>query len=84
MNFSMGRCRLEFTQALSSVALAWHKARGSAPFGVTIESACRSADRERKRERERESDRMRESQRVRESERQSDRNNNSLYYHFVF
>ena len=37
MNFSMGRCRLEFTQALSSVALAWHKARGSTPFGVTFE-----------------------------------------------
>ena len=36
MNFSMGRCRLEFTQALSSVALAWHKARGSTPFGVTV------------------------------------------------
>ena len=36
MNFSLGRCCLEFTQALSSVALAWHKAGGSTPLGVTI------------------------------------------------
>ena len=36
MNFSLGRCRLEFTQALSSVALAWHKAGGSTPLGVTL------------------------------------------------
>ena len=35
MYFSLGRCCLEFTQALSSVALAWHKVGGSTPLGVT-------------------------------------------------
>ena len=37
MYFSVGRCCLEFTQALSCVALAWHKAGGSTPLGVTSE-----------------------------------------------
>ena len=36
MNFSSGRCCLELAQTLSCVALAWHKAGGSTPFGVTI------------------------------------------------
>ena len=35
MNVSLGSCCPELAQALSSVALAWHKARGSTPFGVT-------------------------------------------------
>jgi hypothetical protein len=36
MNFSLGRCFLELAQKLSGVALAWHFARRSAPFGVTM------------------------------------------------
>ena len=35
-NFSAGRCPLELAQGLSRVALAWHDAGGSAPFGVTL------------------------------------------------
>ena len=35
MNVSVGSCCPELAQAHSSVALAWHKARGSTPFGVT-------------------------------------------------
>ena len=35
-NFSMGRCFLELAPGLSRVALAWHTAGGSAPFGVTL------------------------------------------------
>ena len=35
MNVSLGSCCPELAQALSSVALAWHRARGSTPFGVT-------------------------------------------------
>ena len=35
-NFSVGRCPLELAQGLSGVALAWHDAGGSAPFGVTM------------------------------------------------
>ena len=35
MNFSLGRCCLELAQTLSCVALAWHEAGGSTPFGVT-------------------------------------------------
>ena len=31
----MGRCPLELAQGPSSVALAWHKAGGCTPFGVT-------------------------------------------------
>ena len=37
MYFSLGRCCLEFTQALSRVALAWHNVGGSTPLGVTSE-----------------------------------------------
>ena len=36
MNVSVGSCCPELAQAHSSVALAWHQARGSTPFGVTI------------------------------------------------
>ena len=35
MNVSVGSCCPELAQAHSSVALAWHNARGSTPFGVT-------------------------------------------------
>ena len=35
MNVSVGRCCPELAQAHSSVALAWHDARDSTPFGVT-------------------------------------------------
>ena len=35
MNVSVGSCCPELAQAHSSVALVWHKARGSTPFGVT-------------------------------------------------
>ena len=35
INFYMGRCPLELAQGLSRVALAWHKAGGCTPFGVT-------------------------------------------------
>ena len=35
MNVSAGSCCPELAQAHSSVALAWHDARGSTPFGVT-------------------------------------------------
>ena len=35
MNVSVGSCCPELAQAHSSVALAWHKVRGSTPFGVT-------------------------------------------------
>ena len=85
MNFSMGRCRLEFTQALSSVALAWHKARGSTPFGVTIErqtdrqtdlSVGRSANRETERQRDR--DRQRDN---REAELNDKRRTKAYYSH---
>ncbi|MEC7231266.1 MAG: hypothetical protein VXV91_08745, partial [Verrucomicrobiota bacterium] len=34
----VGRCLLELAQGLSRVALAWHKAGGSTPFGVTEQS----------------------------------------------
>ena len=44
MYFSLGRCCLEFTQALSSVALAWHKAGGSTPLGVTREDATHASE----------------------------------------
>ena len=40
MNVSVGSRCPELAQAHSSVALAWHKARGSTPFGVTIVSVC--------------------------------------------
>ena len=33
--FFLGKCPLELAQGPSCVALAWHKARGSTPFGVT-------------------------------------------------
>ena len=33
--FSVGRCLLELAQGPSRVALAWHKAGGSTPLGVT-------------------------------------------------
>ena len=33
--FFSGKCPLELAQGPSCVALAWHKARGSTPFGVT-------------------------------------------------
>ena len=33
--FFLGKCPLELAQGPSRVALAWHKARGSTPFGVT-------------------------------------------------
>ena len=36
INFYMGRCFLELAQKPSSVALAWHLARSSTPFGVTM------------------------------------------------
>ena len=42
MNFSLGRCCLELAQTLSCVALAWHKAGGSTPFGVTNVLVARS------------------------------------------
>ena len=35
INFCLGRCSLELAQGPSSVALAWHLARSSTPFGVT-------------------------------------------------
>ena len=35
MNFSLGRCLLELAQKPSRVALAWHEAGSSTPFGVT-------------------------------------------------
>ena len=35
MNVSVGSRCPELAQAHSSVALAWHNARGSTPFGVT-------------------------------------------------
>ena len=38
INFYMGRCFLELAQKPSSVALAWHFARSSTPFGVTNRS----------------------------------------------
>jgi len=38
INFSLGRCPLELAQGPSRVALAWHKAGGSTPFGVTSSS----------------------------------------------
>ena len=34
--FFLGKCPLELAQGPSRVALAWHKARGSTPFGVTV------------------------------------------------
>ena len=34
-NFVLGKCPLELAQGPSRVALAWHKARGITPFGVT-------------------------------------------------
>jgi len=34
--FFLGQCPLELAQGPASVALAWHKARGSTPFGVTV------------------------------------------------
>ena len=34
-NFYQGSCPLELAQGLSRVALAWHNAGGSTPFGVT-------------------------------------------------
>ena len=34
--FFLGKCPLELAQGPSCVALAWHKARGSTPFGVTV------------------------------------------------
>ena len=37
MNVSVGSCCPELAQAHSSVALAWHRARGSTPFGVTFD-----------------------------------------------
>ena len=44
MNFSLGRCCLELAQTLSCVALAWHEAGGSTPFGVTfVLIACSEA-----------------------------------------
>ena len=36
MNVSVGSRCPELAQAHSSVALAWHEARGSTPFGVTV------------------------------------------------
>ncbi len=45
MNFSAGRRFLELAQGPSSVALAWHTARSSAPFGVTFEGSARSHER---------------------------------------
>ena len=36
INFSLGRCPLELAQGPSRVALAWHKAGSSTPFGVTM------------------------------------------------
>ena len=38
--FFLGECPLELAQGPSRVALAWHKARGSTPFGVT-KTRCR-------------------------------------------
>ena len=35
INFCLGRCSLELAQRPSRVALAWHLARRSTPFGVT-------------------------------------------------
>ena len=35
MNFSSGRLSPELAQTVSRVALAWHNAGGSTPFGVT-------------------------------------------------
>lgn len=35
INFSLGRCPLELAQGPSRVALAWHIAGSSTPFGVT-------------------------------------------------
>jgi hypothetical protein len=35
INFYLGRCPLEHAQGPSRVALAWHKAGGCTPFGVT-------------------------------------------------
>ena len=34
--FFLGQCPLELAQGPARVALAWHKARGSTPFGVTV------------------------------------------------
>ena len=34
--FSLGKCALELAQGPSRVALAWHIAGGSSPFGVTV------------------------------------------------
>ena len=36
INFCLGRCPLELAQRPLRVALAWHFARRSTPFGVTI------------------------------------------------
>ena len=36
INFYLGRCPLELAQGPSRVALAWHKAGGCTPFGVTF------------------------------------------------
>jgi len=36
INFCLGRCSLELAQRPLCVALAWHLARRSTPFGVTI------------------------------------------------
>ena len=43
MNVSAGSCCPELAQAHSSVALAWHAARGSTPFGVTCRQSCARA-----------------------------------------
>ena len=59
-NFSAGRCPLELAQGLSRVALAWHDAGGSAPFGVTYTCIAQGrAQRLRARAQERERARAR-------------------------
>ena len=40
INYCWGECPLELAQRLLSVALAWHKAGRSTPFGVTMYLAC--------------------------------------------
>ena len=44
INLCWGECPLELAQRLLSVALAWHKAGRSTPFGVTMYLAIRCDD----------------------------------------
>ena len=49
MYFCLGRCLFELAQEPSRVALAWHTAGRSAPFGVTLSQTSKAKEQQMKR-----------------------------------